>query len=95
VSDRKGVYRSSGNKAAILAFLRPRLLEKADPVARFDCGAEELDRFMERYAFQSQRSQSARTHVSLTGDGKLAGFPTLAYGSVESEAPSQMLSVEM
>ncbi len=68
-----------------MAFLQPRLLDKADPVAGFDCGAEELNRFIERYAYQSQQSQGARTYVSLSEDGKLAGFYTLAYGSVEYE----------
>jgi len=68
-----------------VAFLQPRLLEKTDPVAGFDCGAEELNRFIERYAWQSQQSQGARTYVSLSDDGNLAGFYTLAYGSVEYE----------
>ena len=68
-----------------MAFLQPRLLEKADPVVGFDCGAEELNRFIERHAYQSQQSQGARTYVSLSDDGELAGFYTLAYGSVEYE----------
>ena len=68
-----------------MAFLQPRLLEKGDPVAGFDCGADELNRFIERYAYQSQQSQGARTYVSLSEDGKLAGYYTLAYGSVENE----------
>ena len=68
-----------------MAFLQPRVLDKADPVAVFDCGVEKLNRFLERYAYQSQQSQGARTYVSLSEDGKLAGFYTLAYGSVEYE----------
>jgi hypothetical protein len=42
-----------------------------------------LNRFIERYAYQSQQSQGARTYVSLSDDGKLAGFYMLTYGSVE------------
>jgi GNAT superfamily N-acetyltransferase len=68
-----------------VAFLQPKPLEKADPVSGFDCGAEELNRFIERYAYQSQQSQGTRTYVSLSDDGKLAGFYTLAYGSVDYE----------
>ena len=68
-----------------MAFLQPRLLDKGDPVNGFDCGAAELNRFIERYAYQSQQSQGARTYVSLSEDGKLAGFYTLAFGSVEYE----------
>jgi GNAT superfamily N-acetyltransferase len=44
-----------------------------------------LNRFIERYAYQSQQSQGARTYVSLSDDGKLADFYTLAYGSVGYE----------
>jgi len=66
-----------------VAFLQPRVLRKEDPVAGFTCGSEALNRFLERYAFQSQQSQSARTYVCLTDDGKLAGYYTLAYGSVD------------
>jgi GNAT superfamily N-acetyltransferase len=66
-----------------VAFQQPRLLEKGDSVSGFDCGAEELNRFIERYAYQNQQSQGARTYVSLAEDGKLAGYYTLAYGSVE------------
>ncbi|HEY5747002.1 MAG TPA: GNAT family N-acetyltransferase [Chryseolinea sp.] len=68
-----------------MGFVQPRPLEKGDPVAGFDCGAEALNRFLERYAHQSQQSQSARTYVTLSTDGKIAGYYTLAYGSVEYE----------
>ncbi len=68
-----------------MAFLQPRLLAKDDPVSGFDCGAKELNRFIQRYAYQSQQSQGARTYISLSDDGDLAGFYTLAYGSVEYE----------
>jgi len=44
-----------------------------------------LNRFLERYAFQGQQSQSARTYVCLTTEGKIAGYYTLAFGSVEYE----------
>lgn len=68
-----------------MGFLEPRLLRKEDPVAGFDCGEEALDRYIERFAFQSQQSQSSRTYVTLSDTGKLAGYYTLAYGSVEYE----------
>jgi GNAT superfamily N-acetyltransferase len=59
-------------------------------VAGFDCGNEALNLFLERYALQSQQSQSAKTYVSITDSGELAGYYTLAYGSVEhEEAPAR------
>jgi len=71
-----------------VAFLEPRPLQKNDPVADFNCGNEALNRFLQRFAFQSQQSQSARTYVTLTDSGEVAGYYTLAYGSVEYEDAS-------
>lgn len=73
-----------------MAFVQPRLLQKDDPVSDFNCGSEALNRFLQHHAFQSQQSQSARTYVCLTTDGRLAGYYTLAYGSIEyGEAPER------
>jgi GNAT superfamily N-acetyltransferase len=69
-----------------VGFLQPRPLRKDDAVAGFDCGADELNRFIERYAYQSQQSQSARTYISFTEDGRLAGYYSLAFGSVEYDS---------
>ena len=73
-----------------MAFLEPRSLQKDDPVADFDSGNEELNTYIRRFAFQSQQSQSAKSYVTFTDTGKLAGYYTLAYGSVEyAEAPAR------
>ena len=73
-----------------MSFLSPRPLQKDDPVAGFECGNQALDVFIERFAFQNQQSQSAKTYVTLTDSGKLAGYYTLAYGSVEhKDAPER------
>jgi GNAT superfamily N-acetyltransferase len=74
-----------------VAFLQPRLLQRGDSAAGFDCGAEELNRFIQLYAYQTQQSQGARTYISLTDSAELAGFYTLAYGSIEfEEAPMRI-----
>jgi ribosomal protein S18 acetylase RimI-like enzyme len=66
-------------------FDRPRLLAATDPVSAFDCGVEALNRFLQKHALQTQRGEGARTYVSLC-EGLIAGYYTLAYGSVEPEA---------
>ena len=63
-------------------FLRPRLLASSDPVAGFDCGVEELNWYLQKHAYQAQAGDGARSYVSLSG-GEIAGYYTLAYGSVE------------
>jgi hypothetical protein len=73
------------------AFLRPRQLAASDPVATFDCGAEALNCYLQRHALQAQQSEGARTYVSLS-EGQIAGYYTLAYGSVEPQnAPAILI----
>ena len=47
----------------------------------FDCGKEELNRFLKRQAWNSQQSHSAQTYV-LASDLRVAGYYSLAAGSV-------------
>jgi GNAT superfamily N-acetyltransferase len=72
------------------AFLKPRPLASSDPVAGFDCGVEELNRYLQKHALQAQAGDGARSYVSLLGSD-IAGYYTLAYGSVEfGTAPSRV-----
>lgn len=73
------------------AFSSPRLLRSGDPTEAFDCGVEELNRYLQRYALQAQSGDGARSYVTFLGD-RIAGYYTLAYGSVEFEsAPERMI----
>lgn len=72
-------------------FAEARALTSKDPVARFDCENEILNRYLQNHAFQAQQSEGARTYVTLSHDGRIAGYFTLAYGSVEHEkAPDRL-----
>jgi predicted N-acetyltransferase YhbS len=71
-------------------FLKPQLLNKAHLTSNFDCGVQELNHYLQKHAIQAQAGDGARSYVSLS-DGKIAGYYTLAYGSVEfSAAPSRV-----
>ena len=71
-------------------FLKPRPLTSSDDVAGFDCGVEELNRYLQKHAFQAQAGDGARSYVSFSGSD-IAGYYTLAYGSVEfGAAPSRV-----
>jgi len=48
----------------------------------FSCGTESLDRWLQLYASQSQRRDSARTFVTVDQDGAVAGYYTLVAGEV-------------
>ena len=50
----------------------------------FDCGREELNRFLQQHALQNQHSGGSQTYVGLV-DENVVGFYALAVGSVEPE----------
>ena len=61
----------------------PELLTEAHDVSRFDCGSQSLNRFLQRFALENQRNQSARTYVAVRGDAYVVGFYTLAAAAAE------------
>jgi GNAT superfamily N-acetyltransferase len=50
----------------------------------FDCGKEELNRFLKRFALANQQAQSAQTYVACEGL-TVVGYYSLAFGSVAHE----------
>jgi GNAT superfamily N-acetyltransferase len=70
-----------------------RRVEKLRPdhkIEGFDCGREELNRYLLRYAWQNQQAGAAQTYVGLAGDAVI-GYHTLAVGQVSrQEAPGRL-----
>jgi GNAT superfamily N-acetyltransferase len=59
-------------------------------IESFDCGREELNRYLLRYASQNQQAGAAQTYVGLVGDAVI-GYHTLAVGHVmREEAPERL-----
>jgi GNAT superfamily N-acetyltransferase len=72
--------------------LTPRIekLQQRHAVETFDCGREELNRFLQQYALQNQHSGGSQTYVGLV-DQTVVGYYALAVGSVEQEdAPGRV-----
>jgi GNAT superfamily N-acetyltransferase len=68
------------------------LLKPLHVTERFDCGKEPLNVFLKKYALQSQSSLAARTFVITLRDGRVAGYYSLAAGSVEhGHAPTRVI----
>ena len=61
-------------------------VERYDParhdVAEFTCGTESLDRWLVRYAGQSQRRDAARTFVATTDGTIVSGYYSLVAGQI-------------
>jgi GNAT superfamily N-acetyltransferase len=71
--------------------LRIEKLRRDHPVEGFDCGRDELNRFLVRYALQSQQGNASQTYISLA-DEQVVGFYTLVVGAVEyTDAPERIV----
>ena len=62
----------------------PVPLEKSYEVAGFDCGATQLNDYLQKHAWHNQQNRSARTYVVLRGP-QVVGYYSLAAGSVQHE----------
>lgn len=65
-------------------------LDRTHIVENFDCGSDDLNRFISRFALNSQSAGSAQTYVALA-DENVVGYYSLAVGAVaHSHAPTRM-----
>lgn len=65
-------------------------LRRDHVVEGFDCGRDELNRYLWRYAWQNQQAGAAQTYVGLVGEA-IVGYHTLAVGQVTLEdAPARL-----
>jgi GNAT superfamily N-acetyltransferase len=70
--------------------LRIEKLRRDHHVEGFDCGKEPLNRFLIRFALQSQLANSAQTYLALS-DNIVVGYFTLTFGDVAYDDASERL----
>jgi GNAT superfamily N-acetyltransferase len=70
---------------------RVEKLRPDHPIEGFDCGREELNRYLLRYAWANQQAGAAQTYVGLVGDA-VVGYYTIAVGQVTREEAPERLS---
>lgn len=74
-------------------FSQVQKLSSSHDVAVFDCGNHALNQFLQRFALVNQKANSAQTYVCCEqGTECVAGFYSLAVGSIEPEAATGRLS---
>lgn len=67
-----------------------RKLEAGDPVDAFDCGRSDLNRYLQRYAWNNQKANSAQTYVACAGSA-LAGYYSLSVAGVDcADTPARV-----
>jgi GNAT superfamily N-acetyltransferase len=72
------------------AGFRIESLRREHEVEGFDCGQEDLNRFLVRYALQAQQANASRTYVGLNDDAVI-GYYTLVVGEVVySDVPERL-----
>ncbi len=65
-------------------------LDRAHLVDSFDCGHEDLNRYLRRFALNNQSAGSAQTYVAIA-DSRVIGYYSLAVGAVaHAEAPTRV-----
>jgi GNAT superfamily N-acetyltransferase len=74
----------------VTAELRIERLSRNHAVENFDCGREELNRFLIRYALTNEQAGASRSYVAVAGT-EIVGFYTLVVGQVSYEgAPARL-----
>ena len=69
---------------------RVEKLRSDHPVEDFDCGRVELNRYLQRFAWQNQQAGAAQTYVGVVGE-VLVGYYSLAVGHAALEdAPERL-----
>lgn len=70
--------------------LRIEKLRRDHAVDAFDCGREELNRFLIRFAFPNQQAGASQSYIGLSGE-EVIGFYTLVVGQVRyDDAPERL-----
>jgi GNAT superfamily N-acetyltransferase len=70
--------------------LRIEKLRPDHPVTSFDCGQEELNRFLARFSLVNQLAGAAQTYLALSDD-VVVGYYSLAVGEVAyADAPERL-----
>jgi predicted N-acetyltransferase YhbS len=71
--------------------LRIEKLARQHAVDEFDCGQDELNRFLTRFALINQQANASQTYVALANE-TVIGFYTLVVGEVAFDAAPQRLT---
>ncbi len=70
--------------------LRIEKLHSGHALDDFDCGRQALNRFLIRYALQSQQASASQTYVAMAG-AEVVGYYTLVVGQVEYDGAPERL----
>lgn len=73
-----------------MSVLHIEKLTRAAAVEKFDCGDVNLNRFLERFAWQNQQANASQTYLALSGE-TVIGFYTLTVGEISYDGAPERL----
>ncbi|MEB3768391.1 GNAT family N-acetyltransferase [Acinetobacter sp. MD2] len=65
--------------------MKIEILQSSHDKKSFNCGQEDLNRFLKQYASQHQKSGTSKTYVALDHENKVLGFYCLSSTSISFE----------
>jgi GNAT superfamily N-acetyltransferase len=66
-------------------------LHRFHQVDDFDCGHEDLNRFLTRYALQNQQAGASQSYVAIAEEAEVIGYYTLVFGQIAyDDAPARL-----
>ncbi|MDR1768833.1 MAG: GNAT family N-acetyltransferase [Propionibacteriaceae bacterium] len=68
-----------------MTFLPPRPIRADDDASRFDCGNQDLNRWLVHTAWRAEVARTARTYVCLDESGSVVGYYCLSSMHVDRE----------
>jgi len=77
----------------VSGYLATTLLSAAHDVDRFNCGKDQLDIFLKRYALKNQKLDSSKTYVTCPESeaNRVVGYYSLTFGAVlHKDAPPEV-----
>ncbi|ESK36613.1 hypothetical protein P256_02525 [Acinetobacter nectaris CIP 110549] len=72
--------------------MRIEILQSIHHKKDFDCGQEDLNRFLKQYASQHQKSGTSKTYVALDSKDQVLGFYCLSSTSISFEIIDEALT---
>lgn len=67
-------------------------LSSAHKKDSFDCGVDDLNRFIKQFASQNQKKKLTRTYVCLKDSKTIVGYYSLAFGSVHQDGAPEFMT---
>ena len=75
-----------------IEYSQPQPLDKGFDRNAFDCAVVPLNEYLQKFALQSQKKDTARTYVVADVEHRILGYYTLVFGAIEPDEVPKTIS---